>query len=70
MVNRCERHQEYFIIWSRKYAQDLSSIEKREIDLNNEYFLKFTPKHTLERKLLKSAKELRLYLKRVKALEM
>jgi len=51
-------------------AQVLSSIEKREIDLNNEYFLKFTPKHTLERKLLKSAKELRLYLKRVKALEM
>jgi len=48
-------------------AQVLSSIERREIDLNNEYFLKFTPKDTLERKLLKSGKELRLYLNHAKA---
>lgn len=51
-------------------AQVLSSIERREIHMNNEFFLKFTPIDTLDRKLLKSAKELRLYLKRVKALEM
>lgn len=44
-------------------AQVLSSIERREIGLNNECFFKFTPKDALERKLLKAAKELRLYLK-------
>jgi len=44
-------------------AQILSRIDKNEIILNNEYFYKFNPKDELERKLLKSAKELRLCLK-------
>ena len=41
----------------------LSKVDKSEINLNNEYFFKFQPKEELERKLLKSAKELRLCLK-------
>lgn len=44
-------------------AQILSRIEKSEISLNDEYFAKFNPKNEFERKLLKSAKELRLCLK-------
>jgi hypothetical protein len=40
----------------------LSKIDKREISLNNEYFAQFKAKNELERKLLKSAKELRLCL--------
>ena len=40
-----------------------SKVDKSEIILNNEIFLKFHPKTDLERKLLKNAKELRLYLK-------
>ena len=41
----------------------LPKVDKIEIDLNNEYFLKFQSKNELERRLLKSAKELRLCLK-------
>lgn len=41
----------------------LSRIDKSEVHFNNEYFAKFSPKDELERKLLKSAKELRLCLK-------
>ncbi|MGF7231948.1 hypothetical protein [Arachidicoccus sp.] len=43
--------------------QILSSIDKSEVQLNNDCFAKFNPKNELERKLLKSAKELRLCLK-------
>lgn len=43
----------------------LSRIESIEISLNNEYFAKFNPEDELERKLLKSAKELRLCLKHI-----
>lgn len=41
----------------------LSKVDKRDINLNNEYFFKFQATGELERKLLKSAKELRLCLK-------
>jgi hypothetical protein len=41
----------------------LSKIEKNEIEKNNEEFDKFDANDELERKLLKSAKELRLALK-------
>lgn len=41
----------------------LSRVDKSEINLNNEHFLKFRARNELERKLLKSAKELRLCLK-------
>lgn len=41
----------------------LPKVDKIEIELNNEYFLKFQPQSELQRKLLKSAKELRLCLK-------
>lgn len=44
-------------------AQVLSRIDKNGISLNNEYFHKFNPNDELEKKLLKSAKELRLCLK-------
>jgi hypothetical protein len=44
-------------------VQVLSRIDKNEVSLNNEYFDKFNPKSELEKKLLKSAKELRLCLK-------
>ncbi|MEO6168171.1 MAG: hypothetical protein ABIO46_12410 [Chitinophagales bacterium] len=37
--------------------------DKSEMSSNNRYFAKFHPKDELERMLLKSAKELRLYLK-------
>jgi hypothetical protein len=40
-----------------------SKIDKNEFNLNNEYFSKFHSKDKLQRKLLKSAKELRLFLK-------
>jgi hypothetical protein len=46
----------------------LSKVDKREIDLNNDYFVKFNPESELERKLLKSAKDLRLCLKHFKDL--
>jgi len=49
-------------------AQVLSSIGRREINLNNEYFLRFDPQDKLERRLLKSAKELRLCLMNFKEL--
>jgi sensor histidine kinase YesM len=41
----------------------LSKVAAGEIDLNNGFFLNFVAKSELERKLLKSAKELRLCLK-------
>ncbi len=41
----------------------LSKISKNEIVLNNEHFLRFQTKSEIEKKLLKSAKELRLCLK-------
>jgi len=41
----------------------LSKIDKIEVLLNNEYFANFQVKDEFERKLLKSAKELRLCLK-------
>ncbi|MBY0481793.1 MAG: hypothetical protein K2Q21_10580 [Chitinophagaceae bacterium] len=41
----------------------LSKVDKGEISLNNEYFVKFNPKDELEKRLLKSAKELRLCLR-------
>ncbi|MEO4004183.1 hypothetical protein [Flavobacterium sp. CAU 1735] len=41
----------------------LSEIDKNEIEKNNEVFDKFEGNDVLERKLLKSAKELRLALK-------
>jgi hypothetical protein len=41
----------------------LSRIDKNEIEKNNEEFDKFDANDELERKLLKSAKELRLVLK-------
>lgn len=43
-------------------AKILTNIDKKEINLNNEYFSKFHAIDELERKLLKSAKELRLCL--------
>src|ERR1700749_3452887 len=47
----------------------LSRIDKTEISMNNEYFSEYKVKNELERKLLKSAKELRLCLKHFKELE-
>ncbi|MCB9311114.1 MAG: hypothetical protein H6567_13750 [Lewinellaceae bacterium] len=47
-------------------AQVMSSVKRDEISLNNEYFVKFTPKTEIEKLLLKSAKELRLCLKHFK----
>ena len=41
----------------------LSIIDKNEINLNKEYFREFNVTDELDRKLLKSAKELRLCLK-------
>ncbi|PLK42136.1 hypothetical protein [Emticicia sp. TH156] len=48
---------------NRLNAQVKSSIDRDEIGLNNEYFVKFNPKTEIEKQLLKSAKELRLCLK-------
>jgi hypothetical protein len=44
-------------------AQVMSSIDRKEIGLNNKYFEKFNVKAEIEKQLLKSAKELRLCLK-------
>jgi hypothetical protein len=41
----------------------LANIDKTEINLNNEFFSRFNAKNEIEKKLLKSAKELRLCLK-------
>ena len=41
----------------------LSTVDKNEINLNKEYFREFKVTDELDRKLLKSAKELRLCLK-------
>jgi hypothetical protein len=46
-------------------AQVWSRVDKKEISLNNEYFTKFNAKNELEKKLLKSGKELRLSLKHI-----
>lgn len=46
----------------------LSRVDKSEINLNGEHFLKFRARNELERKLLKSAKELRLCLKYLEGL--
>ena len=54
---------------NRLNAVVLSTVDKSEIRLNNEYFLKFQTKDELERKLLKSAKELRLCLKHFNELQ-
>ena len=43
-------------------ANVFSRIDKIKLNLNNEYFIKFNAKNELEKKLLKSAKELRLCL--------
>lgn len=51
------------IYLSQLNAQVLSSIGRAAISLNNENFIKFIPENNLEKKLLKSAKELRLCLK-------
>jgi hypothetical protein len=48
---------------NRLNAQVMSSIDRKEIGLNNEYFEKFNVKAEIEKQLLKSAKELRLCLK-------
>jgi len=48
---------------NRLNAQVMSSIDRKEIGLNNEYFEKFNAKAEIEKQLLKSAKELRLCLK-------
>lgn len=48
---------------NRLNAQVMSSIDRKEIGLNNEYFEKFKAKAEIEKQLLKSAKELRLCLK-------
>lgn len=44
-------------------AQLLSGLDKKEIALNNEFFLGFNPNDEIERRLLKAAQELRLCLK-------
>ena len=48
---------------SRLDKQILSKINGFEIRLNNDCFLKFSAKNEMEKKLLKSARELRLCLK-------
>ncbi len=48
---------------SQLNATILSRVDKNKIYSNTEYFLRFSPKNELERELLKSAKELRMYLK-------
>jgi len=48
---------------NRLNAAVLSKIDRNEINLNNEYFIKFQTKDEVEKKLLKAAKELRLCLK-------
>ena len=44
-------------------AKVISQVGKKEINGNNEFFFKFKASDEVERKLLKSAKELRLCLK-------
>ena len=43
-------------------ASILPKVDKIDISVNNEYFKRFKPKSELERKLFKSAKELKLCL--------
>ncbi len=47
----------------------LSKINKEEFDLNNEYFSKFHSIEKLQLKILKSAKELRLFLNHTSKLQ-
>ncbi len=54
---------------NRLNAQVMSSIDRKEIGLNNEYFEKFNVKAEIEKQLLKSAKELRLCLKHFKEIQ-
>ena len=56
-------NQEQTLHLNRLNATVISKADKNEINLNNEYFARFNAKEQLERKLLKSAKELRLSLK-------
>jgi hypothetical protein len=54
---------------NRLNAQVMSIIDRNEVGLNNEYFVKFNPKFEIEKQLLKSAKELRLCLKHFKEIQ-
>jgi len=54
---------------NRLNAKVLSRVGKEEINVNNDYFFRFKASNELERKLLKSAKELRLCLKHFNDLE-
>lgn len=54
---------------NRLNAQVMSIIDRNEIGLNNEFFVKFNPKLEIEKQLLKSAKELRLCLKHFKEIQ-
>ncbi len=54
---------------NRLNAQVMSIIDRNEVGLNNEYFVKFNPKFEIEKQLLKSAKELRLCLKHFKEMQ-
>jgi hypothetical protein len=54
---------------SKLNAEVLSNLDKDKIDLNKEYFVRFATQSKLERKLLKSAKELRLCLNYAKELQ-
>jgi hypothetical protein len=47
---------------NRLTAKVLSTVSKPDIHLNNKYFKKFIPDNEFQRKVLKSAKELRLCL--------
>ena len=47
----------------------LSKTEKNEFNLNNEYFSKFHTREKLQKEILKSAKELRLFLKHYSELQ-
>ena len=54
---------------NRLNAQVMSIIDRNEIGLNNEFFVKFNPKLEIEKQWLKSAKELRLCLKHFKEIQ-
>lgn len=54
---------------NRLNAQVMSIIDRNEIGLNNEFFIKLNTKSKIEKQLLKSAKELRLCLKHFKEIQ-
>lgn len=54
---------------NRLNAQVMSIIDRNEIGLNNEFFIKLNAKSKIEKQLLKSAKELRLCLKHFKEIQ-